>query len=101
MVRLDLNGCNLTLSSLDNDPYVNSTSGSDGLSGAVIIDNSDINTTGGPGVTLLTLDNASGCSFSGDVSDDPSGGHPAVRIIKTARRVRGLWFLRHQHQRWP
>ena len=40
-----------------------------------------------PGVTLLTLDNPSGCSFSGDVTDDVSGGHPAVRIIKTGAGV--------------
>ncbi len=79
---LDLNGCSLTLTSLNDDSYVNSSH----LSYAGITDNSTLAGTGEAGVTVLTLAfNGTSNEFSGSITDGSGavGSHPQIRIVKT------------------
>ncbi len=76
---LDLNGCSLTLSSLNGQADAASE-------GGTITDDSIWAGSPAP-VTVLTLDNTTLCKFAGFIAS--GGSNPAIRFVKTG--AGGLW----------
>ncbi len=77
---LDLNGCYLTMNSLSGDGTITDTSSGPGVSSPV-------------GVTVLTIANSSGDTFSGSITDSYSIYNPNVASIRLVKSGAGTLIL--------
>ena len=77
---LDLNGCYLTMNSLSGDGTITDTSSGPGVASPV-------------GVTVLTIANSSGDTFSGSITDSYSIYNPNVASIRLVKSGAGTLIL--------